>query len=885
MFGWKSLFRKRALDAQLDSELHFHIEKLVNDYIAEGMGPEEARRQAVVEFGGREQIKEELRDVYRVRVIESTLANFKSAFRFIRKSPSFSLAVILTLALGIGANSAVFSAIDAILLRPLPFPNGDQLMRLGQYNPKAKSPQTFVAPVRLEDWNRMNSAFQMMSGYYRDDGSETSGVLPEKVAEAFVAPRFLQVLGVSPALGRDFSADEEHFGGPNTVLISDGFWRRRFQGDPNVIGKKLRINGFSYSIVGIMPASFLFPDRDADLWVPVPPDAPYAQSREYTWYAVIGRLKPRVTVEQARANLTTVQVQLGKAFPKPDAELAVAIQPLKETRVGDVRRSLWILFGSVSLLLLIACTNIVALLLARATQRQHEISVRFSLGASRIAVVTQLLTEAFVLSFIGAALGLFVAGGASSVFRSLAGSLPRVEEIRLDGRIVIYSLACSVVATILCGLLPAIRGTRRNISGSLAQANRTQVSGRNPLQWTLVGVQVALAVTLLAGAGLLLRSFRALGRVSPGFEASHVLTFHISASYGETVDWKRLTQRIDRTLDELRGVPSVEAAGASATVPGVPSQYQTELRFTEGEQDPEHKMVTESRFITPGYFATMKIPLLSGELCREPRFISTPADPTGTQHTEATALQVLVNRSFADTYPAGSTVIGHHLQVLNNPFLRPSDIGEVRGIVGDAREEGMNRPPSPTVYWCFGAPGGPDPFYLVRTRTEPMAMAETVRKMIHEIEPARSVFNIMPLEEHLDEAFAENRLRTVLLAFFAATAVSLACVGLYGTLSYSVSIRRREVGLRLALGALQGQIVKQFLLQGLGVALLGCVAGWVLAAVFGRVLSGMLYGVTSSDVPTLTAVVLLVLVVAAVASLVPAIRAARVEPMQVLRDE
>src|SRR5216684_1234266 len=816
MFWWKSLFRKGALEAQIDTELRFHIAKLKNDYISEGMAPEQARRKAVMEFGGREQLKEELRDVYRVRVIESTLANFKSAFRFIRKSPSFSVAVILTLALGIGANSAVFSAIDAILLRPLPFPNADQLMRLGQYNPKAKSPQTFVAPVRLEDWNRMNSAFQMMSGYYRDDGSETSGVLPEKVAEAFVAPRFLQVLGVSPALGRDFSADEEHFGGPNTVLISDGFWRRRFQGDPNVIGKKLRINGFSYSIVGIMPASFLFPDRDADLWVPVPPDAPYAQSREYTWYAVIGRLKPRVTVEQARANLTTVQVQLGKAFPKPDAELAVAIQPLKETRVGDVRRSLWILFGSVSLLLLIACTNIVALLLARTTQRQHEISVRFSLGASRIAVVTQLLTEAFVLSFIGAALGLFVAGGASSVFRSLAGSLPRVEEIRLDGRIVIYSLACSVVATILCGLLPAIRGTRRNISGSLAQANRTQVSGRNPLQWTLVGVQVALAVTLLAGAGLLLRSFRALGRVSPGFEASQVLTFHISASYGETVDWKGLTQRIDRTLDELRSVPGVEAAGASATLPGVPSQYQTELRFTEGEQDPEHKMVTESRFITPGYFATMKIPLLSGELCREPRFISTPADPTGTQHTEATALQVLVNRSFADTYPAGSTVIGHHLQAVNNPFLRPSDIGEVRGIVGDAREEGMNRPPSPTVYWCFGAPGGPDPFYLVRTRTEPMAMAETVRKMIHEIEPARSVFNIMPLEEHLDEAFAENRLRTVLLAFFAATAVSLACVGLYGTLSYSVSIRRREVGLRLALGALQGQIVKQFLLQGLG---------------------------------------------------------------------
>ncbi len=281
MFWWKSLFRKRALDAQLDSELRFHIEKLMNDNIAAGMAPEEARRQAILEFGGQEQLKEELRDVYRIRLIETTLANLKSGFRFIRKSPSFSIAVILTLALGIGANSAVFSAIDAILLRPLPFPDGDQLTELHQYKPKVKDPQTRVAPVRLEDWNRMNVTFQAISGYYTEDGSETSGNLPEKVTQAFVAPRFLQVLGVSPALGRDFSADEEHFGGPNAVLISDRFWRRRFGGDPNAIGKKLRLMGFSFSIVGIMPASFLFPDRDTDLWIPVPPDAPYAQQRKH----------------------------------------------------------------------------------------------------------------------------------------------------------------------------------------------------------------------------------------------------------------------------------------------------------------------------------------------------------------------------------------------------------------------------------------------------------------------------------------------------------------------------------------------------------------------------------------------------------------------------
>src|SRR5438094_2571116 len=444
MEWWKSLFRKRALDAQLDSELRFHIEELTEANVAAGLTPEEARRRAVLGFGGWEQIKEELRDVHRVSIIESTLANLKSAFRFIRKSPSFSITVIVTLALGIGANSAVFSAIDAILLRPLPFPDGDLLMELNQYKPKVKDPQTRVAPVRLEDWNRMNVTFQALTGYYTEDGSETSGILPEKVTQAFVAPRFLQVLGVSPAQGRDFSADEEHFGGPNAVLISDRFWRTRFGSDPNAIGKKLRLIGFSFSIVGIMPASFLFPDRDTDLWIPVPPDAPYAQSRENTWYSVIGRLKPHLTAEQARANLATVQKQLAKQYPKPDAELMAEIQPLKETTVAVARNSLWMLFGSVSLLLLIACTNIVALLLARATQRQHEISVRFSLGASRTAVVTQLLTEAFVLAFIGAALGLFIAGGASSVFRSLAGNLPRVEEIRLDARIVLYSLAWSL---------------------------------------------------------------------------------------------------------------------------------------------------------------------------------------------------------------------------------------------------------------------------------------------------------------------------------------------------------------------------------------------------------------------------------------------------------
>src|SRR2546430_9192914 len=303
----------------------------------------------------------------------------------------------------------------------------------------------------------------------------------------------------------------------------------------------------------------------------------------------------------------------------------------------------------------------------------------------------------------------------------------------------------------------------------------------------------------------------------------------------------------DTATTEIYTLSLHDALPISGSLPGVPWEYQTGLQFTEGQQDPERKMVAESRFVSPSYFATVKIPLLSGELCREPRFTSALADPTGVHRTELSSIHVLVNRSFADTYSVGSAVIGHHPQAGGNSFLRAHDAGENPGVLGDAREGGMNSPPGPPGYSCVGAPGGPDPYYLVRTRGEPMAMAETIRQKIHEIEPARSVFDIAPLEEHIDEAFAENRLRTVLLAFFAITAVSLACVGLYGTLTYAVNVRRREVGLRLALGALQGQIVKQFLLQGLGVSFLGCLAGWCLAAAFARILGGMLYGVSPTD--------------------------------------
>ena len=871
--NWLRFFaRKDRLEREFDRELAFHIDELTQKNLADGMTPQEARRQALLEFGGKEQATEQLRAVHSVPMIETAAANLKFALRLMRKTPAFSAAIILTLALGIGANSAVFSAIDAVLLKPLPFPNGDELMQVWQYTPQSKSPQTFAAPRRLEDWNRMNSTFQAMTGYFTEEDSEVSGALPEKLTHAYVSPRFLQVWGISPAAGRDFTPEEELFGGPNAILISDRLWQRRFNRSPNAIGATLHFGAsvpghrpYSYTIIGVMSPSFVFPDREVELWSPSAVNAPYAQDRSSTWYRVIGRLKSGVSVSQAIADLNNVQAQLGKQFPATDGKLAVSISPLKDKMVGDSRRSLWILFGSVTLLLLIACTNIAALLLARMTEREHEISIRVSLGASRTALMAQLLTEIFVLALIGSLAGMGLAAGSATLFRAFTPNLPRLEEITLDWTLVSYSLASALAVTFLCGILPALRATGGGITGGLAKGNRTQVSGRNPVQWALVGIQVALAVTLLIGAGLLQRSLAELARVSPGFDSRNVLSLQISESYGETADMKALTQRTIHILDTLRAIPSVEAAANTAMLPGVPGQQQTEIKVVEGEQDPNRKIVVDSRFVSSGYFQVMRIPLVSGESCPE----------------SSNATSVLVNRSFANMYFGQKQALGYHLTT--TAYSLPLT-GEIRGIVGDAREQGLNTTPMPTAYWCSNV-AFPGTYYVLRTRTEPAALTETLRRTIHEIEPNRSVFDIAPLSDHLSDSFSEDRLRTTLLSLFALTAVSLACFGLYGTLSYFVSLRRREVGLRLALGALRKQIALGFLFQGLRVCTIGCLFGLAFAAASVRLLTGMLYGVSSFDLLTFSSVAALVLTVAALATVVPAVRAARTDPMRVLREE
>jgi predicted permease len=477
-----------------------------------------------------------------------------------------------------------------------------------------------------------------------------------------------------------------------------------------------------------------------------------------------------------------------------------------------------------------------------------------------------MLVETLILSLAGAALGLLLAIGAVAALRIAAADLPRINEIEFQWRILAYTLVSAVVVSLVCGLVPAIRAARASTAAALNEAGRTQASGRSSLQWLFVAAQVALSVVLLAAAGLLVRSLHELSRVDLGFDPARVLTLRVSGSFAETGDYARLLSRIDGTIEQLRVLPGVEAAATTIFLPGVPAAYEQTFALVEARSDADRRLLAESRPVSPEYFGTMKISLVEGEMCQR--------QPVGAP------MQLMVNQAFRTRYLGEwPSAIGLHLGQDTNT-ARP---GTITGIVANARDHGIDRPPSPIVYSCFSAPH-PSPAFLVRTRGEPEDLANTVRLKLKELEPLRSVYDIAPLEDRIGSAFAQNRLRTVVLGFFAVTALALACVGLYGTLSYVVSLRRKEAGLRLALGAVRATLVRQFLVQAWRVVALAIAAGLGLSFLFARLLSGMLFGVSAADPLVLSAVVAMVLVVATLAALIPAMRAARVEPMQVLRE-
>jgi len=867
--------RPARLDRDLDREIAFHIREREDELRATGVPRDEARRRARLQFGNALVQRERTRDVDVAAALDSLLRNVRLALRGMRRTPGFSAAVVLTLALGIGANSAVFSAIDAVLLRPLPYPDADRLVELKQVH--EQSGETRIAPVRLQDWIRLNTTFDGIAGYMLGEVVDTSSEFPERMRNAAVTVGFFDVLGVRPALGRTFSREEHHFGykGPEPVVFSDRRWRS-FGPDRQALNQPVRLGRNTIATIGVMPPTFEFL-KGIDAWIADDAGAPWSLSRTQTWFTGIGRLKPGVTIEQARADLDRVQAQLGEQYPDTDRGLGVRIVPLKDSLVGGTRTSLWMLYGAVSVLLLIACTNIAALLLSRAARREHEIAVRYALGGSRTAVAMQLLTEAAVLSLVGAVIGVGLAVGAARALRLLAPDLPRVGEVAIDTRILLYTVLSTLFVALACGLAPAIQSTRR--ARHVAGSTRTATSARHSLQWLLVGVQIALSVTLLAGAGLLVRSIDAMSRVSLGFDPTRILTLRVSGQYGvETTDSH--IQRINRVLDGLESVPGVEGVAIASHLPGVRESAQQEFVLREGRAATAPPLIAENRIVSPGYFAALRIPLLTGELCRRPENSGWPKPAT---------TEVMVNRTFAERYLHGRTVLGLHLtggldSLVKNRHIAGAVPSRIVGIVGDAREIGAEREPAPTVYTCFSYPH-PAPWHVIRTAGDPAAAALAIRRRISELEPLRSVDDIAQLEQWIGDAYAPNRLRTWLLALFAITALALVCAGVYGTLAYAVSLRRREVALRLALGALRTTVVTQLMVTSIRVVGGASVVGLGLALLFTRSLTTMLYGVTPADPATLTGVVAVVVTVASIAAAVPAARAAFMSPMRALREE
>ena len=871
MSWWRRLrntFQRDRLDREIEREIAFHVAERAEELRAQGVDAGEAMRRARLKFGNPVVQAERTRDVDINGWLDALLRNLRQAVRGSLRTPGFAATVVITMAVGIGANSAVFSAIDAMLLKPLPVPDGDRLVRVLEFLAAETDAATHIAPGRLAEWADGTTALEGLTGYYIEDVSDTTGTLPERIRRAVIAPRFLEVWDVAPAVGRDFTDAEYRRGGPSAVLISDRYWRVRFAADPDVLSRAIRIEGQPYSIAGVMPASFVFPDRTVDLWWPYPVDGPALnntpENRKQRWYTGIGRLRPGVTAAQAQANLAIVQARLATAYPDTDAGIGVRVVNYRQTMIGSARGSLWLLYGSVSLLLLIVCTNIASLWLSRTAQRAHEVAVRFSLGASRASVAGQLLTETGLLAFASAAIGLLVAAGASAGMRMLVPELPRHEGLGIDRRMLAYTTAMAIVVALLCGILPAIRSTRA--ASALAGAGRSQVGGRHGVQWLLVGVQVSLSVVLLVGAGLLARSIDALSRVDPGFDPNGVLALRISGNWEEAADRDTLVQRIERTRERLGGLPGVRIAATSWSLPGVPRRYQSEFTMIEGRPASEPPLLAEWRTVSPEYFGVMRISLAGGGLCRRPA--------AGQQPTE-----LMVNRRFADRYFQGRPIVGTHLS-----WESASQIARIAGIVEDAREAGLDREPPPTVYACDSAPS-PFPWFLVRTQADPRSLSATVRATMKELEPLRSVYDMAALPDRIGDAYAQTRVRMSVLALFAITALALACLGIYGTLGYVVSLRRREIGLRLALGALRRDVIMQMAWQAVRIVGIACLCGLVVSLGLRRALAGMLYGVSPADPVTLVAVIAVVLVLGSVAALVPAARATVVQPMRVLRDE
>jgi putative ABC transport system permease protein len=873
----RALFRKEELNEQLSDELRFHLEKQIEQNLAAGMSEEDARYAALRKFGGVEQVKEECRDAWGVRFIETLLKDIRYALRMLARNPGFAAVAVLTLALGIGANTAIFSIVNAVFLRPLPFPQADRIYVIDRVGNQVGG-STISFPIFLA-WQKRHERFfdhLALLCWYGDATLSGAGE-SERVPVTGASSDLFSVLGVHPEIGRDFLPGDRRY---DVVILSDGLWRSRFGADRNVLGKSITIDGEPHTIVGVLPRDFQLPIpgmRDAELWLPV--QVPLTSDNAANGALLcVGLLKRDVTPAQAEAALTAPLSDLRREFPKMFSSSERAhLLPLRTFLAHRAGPAPWLLFGAVGLVLFIACANVANLTLARSTRRRREIAIRAAMGAGRSRVVRQLLTESVLLALLGGTLGVMVCYASFNLILALVPvSLPHVGAFQMDWTVLLFALFLSVFTGVVFGFAPALTVSRADLGGALGESNpRVGSGGRGRLRSVLAASEVGISLVLLIGAALALESFGLLMRVRPGFDPKNLLTFNISVRPKDKGGIETRLTFYNRAMARLRSMPDVEQL---ALIDALPLQSGRDVLFTieggSGQTPPEAVLDADLRAVSPEFFPTMRIPFLRG------RGFSA-SDNVGAQPV------VIINQTMARMFWPDQDPIGRRLWIgkpMGPEWTEPSP-REIVGVVGDIHGESLASAPDPTMYLPYAQRPIVEAYFVIRTRQSPSPAVPRIRQAMSEVDPDLPLAEVKTMDDVLANSVTDWRFRTILLALFGGLALFIAAIGIYGVISYSVAQRTQEFGVRMALGAQRTDVLKMVVGQGLKLTLTGVGAGIVGALVLTRFMSSLLYGVKATDPVTFIAVSLVLTVVALLAVFLPARRATKVDPMVALRYE
>ena len=813
--------------------------------------------------------------------METFLQDLRYGIRMLAKSPGFTAIAILTLALGIGANTALFSVVNGVLLNPLAYPQSGQLVAIyGKTTGFANAPINYL---NFLDWQRDTRSFSTMAMYRNQDYNFIGTGEAERLTGYMISADFFSTLGQVPILGRTFHSEDDRVGAAPVVILGGGFWKRRFGSSLEIVGKQIALNGTSYTIVGVIPASFTFYGHDRDVYTPIGQwnDTSFRDRRVDLSSRGIGRLKPGVTLSQATADMDGIAQNLALAYPEADKNVGITLISMKEDIVGKVQPFLIVLLAAVGFLLLIACVNVANLLLARSMGRSREFAIRAAMGASQARVIRQLLSESILLAGLGGALGLLLAvWGTKAVLGTLPGALPRASEVSLDSRVLFFTLALSLFAGIIFGLAPALKSSRVNLEEILKESGRGSSGARHRLQGAFVAVEVAMALVLLVGAGLMVRSLAALWRVDPGFNPSHAITFTLSLPAGPATNSAETRARLRHFDDKMQSIPGVQAV--SVTLGSRPMIHNSSEPFwIEGQPKPANLPEMHQAMF---YLAESGFQQAMGVTLQRGRFI-TPQDD------EHAPVVIVIDDVFARTYFANENPIGKHINLAGFGVQ-----AEIVGVVGHVKQWGLDADSKSAIEAQFDYPFMQLPEKLMalaanavavvlRTEGDPTTVMASVRRAVAEIDPREVVYNVQTMNEVVSNSFAARRLSMMLLGVFAVLALVLACVGIYGVISYLVGQRTHEIGVRMALGAQQNDVLRLIIGHGARMALVGVAVGIVAAMGLTRLMANQLFGVSPHDPITFVGVAVLLIIVAVAACYIPARRAMRVDPIIALRCE